>query len=217
MTEFFSVPELKSRGWTEASIRSLLGEPDKTKTNPIYRTGSPMRLFSEARVTDAEASEDFIDWKKKSERRRAAAVARAQSQRDKTCDWATTVKIHVRKLNRRNLEYLALKHYEDLWEERGCYEKTINTVAASEDFKKRISVNYLRHVATNYESLIDDSAGKVGTHEAYSIIRGRVLQAIAEEHEWLADECRARRDKHMDEIINSSDLATTAPCNHLSK
>lgn len=41
----------KERGWTDSLIARFLGEPDKTRPNPHYRTnGAPMRLFALKRV-----------------------------------------------------------------------------------------------------------------------------------------------------------------------
>jgi hypothetical protein len=36
-------PGLRERGWTEAMIRDLLGNPDLTIGNPHYKTAAPMR------------------------------------------------------------------------------------------------------------------------------------------------------------------------------
>lgn len=52
--DYCSKAGLKARGWTEAQIRDILGEPDHTVTNPHYGSAAPMQLFSLRRVQAAE-------------------------------------------------------------------------------------------------------------------------------------------------------------------
>ena len=46
---------LKERGWTEAMIRDLLGEPDRYVDNPHYKSSGQMRLWRLQRAEAAEA------------------------------------------------------------------------------------------------------------------------------------------------------------------
>ena len=74
-----SVAGLKHRGWTDAMIRDLLGEPDKRGANPHYRKAAPTRLFKISRVELIEATEAFTERMALADRRRANAHARRRS------------------------------------------------------------------------------------------------------------------------------------------
>lgn len=66
-SRMISKATLKERGWTDASIHSLLGEPDATRKNPYYKRFAPMCLYRTSRVELTESSEGF-----------AAALARKE-------------------------------------------------------------------------------------------------------------------------------------------
>ena len=53
-------------------IRNMLGEPDKTASNPHYRRAAPMKLYSVGRVLDAEALSSFTRHGSDSKRKEAA-------------------------------------------------------------------------------------------------------------------------------------------------
>ena len=72
-TERIALSILKQRGWTEAMIRDVLGDPDALAPNPHYSKGAPMKLFTLHRVVKAESSEDYRVAKEKADRRRVAA------------------------------------------------------------------------------------------------------------------------------------------------
>ncbi|MBB6171646.1 hypothetical protein HNR23_001706 [Nocardiopsis mwathae] len=67
------MPELRQRGWSPAMVRDLLGAPDRTRTNPIFRSGAPMALYRLPRVEDAETGEGFASRAEQASRRAAAA------------------------------------------------------------------------------------------------------------------------------------------------
>ena len=69
---------LKERGWTEAMIRDLLGDPDLMVDNPHYKSASPMRLWRVHRVEAAEADPGFVAERERAERRCAAAAKGAE-------------------------------------------------------------------------------------------------------------------------------------------
>ena len=73
---------VKQRGWTEAMVREVLGEPDATAPNPHYRSaGAPMRLYYLDRVVEAETTEEFAAAKAKAERRRRSSLKGRQAAR----------------------------------------------------------------------------------------------------------------------------------------
>jgi hypothetical protein len=72
---------LKERGWTEAMIRDLLGDPDLYVDNPHYRSAAPMRLWRLQRAEAIEASPEFAVRRERAERQRAAAGKAAETRK----------------------------------------------------------------------------------------------------------------------------------------
>lgn len=72
-------PGLRKRGWTEAMIRDLLGDPDLMAGNPHCKT-TPMRLWQLQRAEAAEASPEFAARRERAERQRAAAARGAETR-----------------------------------------------------------------------------------------------------------------------------------------
>jgi hypothetical protein len=74
-------PGLKERGWTEAMIRDLLGEPDLHVDNPNYKSAAPMRLWRLQKVEAIEALPEFAARKERAERQRTAAGKAVQTKK----------------------------------------------------------------------------------------------------------------------------------------
>ena len=49
-----SISGLKSRGWTDKTVREFLGMADWTTDNPHYKNAAPMLLYDTHRVEQAE-------------------------------------------------------------------------------------------------------------------------------------------------------------------
>jgi hypothetical protein len=81
---FFSVPELKARGWTTTAIQRFLGEHDEQRPNPQYPGAAPMRLYFTERVLETEASSDFRAWYEAYDRRRVSRIARSSVPEEHT-------------------------------------------------------------------------------------------------------------------------------------
>ena len=90
-----SVPGIKARGWTDAMIRNLLGEPDYTVTNPRYSTSHPMKIYSAVRVHAAEQTEAFAVASSRSARRKESTDRNRRMRNQAALDWARDVPIHV--------------------------------------------------------------------------------------------------------------------------
>ena len=71
--ERITLSTLKSRGWTPAMIRDVLGPPDAEAPNPHYSQGAPMKLYYLHRVEAAERTEEFLQAKLKADKRRSSA------------------------------------------------------------------------------------------------------------------------------------------------
>ena len=74
-------PGLSERGWTEAMIRDLLGEPDLLADNPHYKSAAPMRLWRLQRAEAAEATPEFAVRKERAERACVAAGKAAETRK----------------------------------------------------------------------------------------------------------------------------------------
>jgi hypothetical protein len=60
--ELLGTVALKARGWTGTLIRRFLPTPDRTKVNPHYRSGPPMRLYDLARVEPRLTAGSRDEW-----------------------------------------------------------------------------------------------------------------------------------------------------------
>jgi hypothetical protein len=74
-------PGLRQRGWTEAMIRDLLGDPDLTADNPHYKTAAPMRLWRLQRAEAVEATPEFAGRRERAELQCAAAARGAETKK----------------------------------------------------------------------------------------------------------------------------------------
>ena len=79
--ECAGAPGLKARGWTEAMIRDLLGEPDVLTDNPHYKTAAPRRLWRMRKVEAAEATPEFAARRERAERQCEAASKAAGTRK----------------------------------------------------------------------------------------------------------------------------------------
>ena len=54
MSDYYTIEDLKDRGWTEAIVRNHLGKPDKRHPNKQSSLRKPIGLYSKDRVLDVE-------------------------------------------------------------------------------------------------------------------------------------------------------------------
>lgn len=192
-----SSTQLKERGWTPALVKKFLGLPDATKPNPYYRSAAPMQLYALARV---EVCEQEDCWKQ------AAAKAAVRSEAGKTAaarkaavliTQAERMSITIVRLpldtlvNRAIASYNAF-HEEMLWERGHDYERA--SEQSDPAFLERITVNYIRHNLTEYDTHLEEVAGQVGVSEAGRVIRRRVYAQIAACYSEYAEECMRQMD-----------------------
>jgi len=179
--EYLTVSKLKERGWTDAKIRDWLGEPDKLKINPMYRTAPQMKLYLEKRVIKKEKSNEFIEWKEKSKLRREKQSQRMKEvmnkKREELLKYIANLTITIPKYKKDKLYSLAVEHYNELWMYRGNYDKYAS-IDADESFLNRISVNMLRHSFSDYEYELERLFDKVGKDEGYSLLKEKVNETI---------------------------------------
>jgi Zn-finger nucleic acid-binding protein len=174
---------IKERGWTDGLIKKHLGEPDEFKKNPHYKSGPPMRLFLLERVEEIEAQSEVAESIAKVIARRpalsAAAILRADAQRNDLLDAVASVKIEIVRFEPDELRRRAIASYNSLWLDRGKLHKRA-TASDDPDFLDRITRNYARHHLVDYDSILTQLSGRVGKNDAYWLFKNRVMARIYE-------------------------------------
>ena len=190
----FTQTELKDRGWTLSAITKFLGDPDRTKPNPMYRSAAPMKLWDKTRVEAVESTDEFRSWKEgsKSRRRKASetmtAVMQAkrletiqaftealQSEVDQALAWVETAK------DLEDLEQQAIENWYNHQTSRALEGRREFPEWPGElgyETRVRWVENYVRHGLTNYEYLLHCSGGRVGRSEAYDAMKTLVSAKV---------------------------------------
>ena len=75
MTEYFTIEQLKQRGWTTDMVRMHLGKPDDLRPDPNGRLRKPIKLYSTDRVHTLEAGAAKADLGKLAEAQELAKRA----------------------------------------------------------------------------------------------------------------------------------------------
>lgn len=209
--DFFNKVELKERGWSERMVLEILKEPDETRENPKYRSGSPTQLFLCDRVKQAEESEQFKEEIKIVERRRATGKAAANKRREQTLAEVDAIPIVVPQIDAGVLIENACDNYNDyksFCREYGYdYEFAPASPSSDEAFLQRICVNYLRHRCTEYEQRLEETYRKIGAVDAKRRIRERIYRAIAAAYPAFAEECKQQMERRglRDAEVSSSE------------
>lgn len=189
-----SAAGLRARGWTPRMVRQLLGEPDLLRANPYFRTAPQTRLYRVERVEAVEASEEFRAVSAASVRRSVAAKAAAQRRRREVLARIAAEPVDVPRLPPDRLSAVAVAYRnrrdEERSHERWDHVPSPATVESCEpEALARWKVNYLRHLLTRYDELLDGLYGSTGRAAAEELLRRRVYAAISEAYPDLAQEC----------------------------
>ena len=185
---------VSDHNWTKSMIVKLLGEPDKLSVNPRYRSAAPMRLYSLARVADAEKTPEYANlWQKAKKRKEtgkkvgAMLSARAAANRQAIVEWFKALPVVIRwKGTVNGARKKGEKHALDLRIQRDldrgdysrmdyCGEPSLNTI-------NRWAVNLIRHEWSNYDDLLDMLVERCTSQscelECYEIVKAKVNAAI---------------------------------------
>lgn len=194
---------IKRPGWNEDRLERYLGAPDFTTENS-YRKNSITNWYMTKRVEKAEGYKTFQKEAHKAiaqhEKRKEAGLKAAETKRAKTRKLVeerlseVSLLKEVKGLKKNRLYNLAIDHYNDLHEwraiERNNYDFEYATIkGSSEDFLKRIAVNFLRHDGTTYDEELEAYFNHVGKHEAINMVRKHVYNLIVQEYPYLSTEC----------------------------
>jgi len=184
----------KDRGWTDTHIKTFLPEPDKLARNPFSRKAAPMKLYALERVLDVEATPEFRKAREASRTRQLAARERALAKKKEAVAVAEALPLRINPEPWPVVQQNAIEHFNRRLR-RGQSPASLKTVTHRLD---RLTVNYLRHQQTSYETELQAFKGVTGVGEAYLVVRRRILDLIAEAYPALADECERQKFEEAD-------------------
>jgi hypothetical protein len=165
-------------------VRDLLGEEDRQRRNPFYRSAARVRLWSLERVIEAETAHSFAERQEAVARRRSAARTAARERARRLREWAENVPISVDTMPAGVAMARAIEAYNE-----HNYLGDPAGPSSADAFLARITVNFLRHESTPYDSEMESCRGKPGVRQAQRALRRRVLAAIGAAYPGLATEC----------------------------
>lgn len=197
--EFITKTMLKERGWTDSLIKEFLPEPHKTSQNTYYRSAPPICLYKILIVKKIEKTKKFSIKFEKAQKRKRSAQKAVETKLNKLKKYVEEVDINVPKMSKNKLIKSAIKHYNEMQEEREYLGlKTCGQIASKnsdQDFLNRITVNYIRHCLTIYEEELNVISGKIGVWEGYVDIKEKVFDEISNVYPWLRNACDLQRLK----------------------
>ena len=200
--DYFTKTGLKDRGWNDKQITKILGVPDKEATNPYYRAGPPVCLYEVSRVLAAETTEQFLEHKKKNDKRSEAAYDAACTRRKKTFKRIEDVEIVLPKLTLDKLAAAArenynIHHYEAITNDRKERIISFTSWDQPDAFRDRVCVNYLRHRGTDYEYIIESIKGATGKEDARIMLREKIVEKIIDMYPELEEEAERQLENNM--------------------
>lgn len=190
---------LLKRGWTEAGIKRFLKSPDKTASNPHYRSGADMKLYLLSRVESIESSAEYQSFCEVNKKRKNGSFNAVRTKREKLLHQVAGWNIYIPSQNFTDTVQEAIASYNDRRSDRSedGFLNDFATMNSGKEFLNRITVNYLRHRCSPYERKLTEISGKVGTKEAYILLNQSIFKKIAEIYPTLKDEC----DRQLEEKI----------------
>ncbi|MER7111731.1 hypothetical protein [Streptomyces sp. NPDC000229] len=210
---FLTLDRLRQRGWTDAMVRDLLGEPDVQGRDPRRWSVAPVRLYLLARVEAVERTPEFAECSAAAGRSGAAARAAAERRRQAVLAAVRAEPIRVPLLPEPELERRAVRHRRLVGGSPGAGSGPAPGAAGAGGTSRsagaggagpgpggsddagalvRWQVDYLRHALSRYDTLLDGLFGATGRAEAERLLRERVYGAIARAYPRLAAECARR-------------------------
>jgi hypothetical protein len=184
-SELYSIPELKSRGWTITTINKL-GDPDDYRKNPVYSSASPMKMYCKSRVELFETSDQF-KVHVPSESRKLGAVKAVQTKIGKLIKQIENFHIEVELVDQTKLQSMAINAYNNLCFNRG--KSDIATNNSEQTFLDRITVNFIRHELTSYDEQLYQLYGKTGKEYGVDLVATKIFDKIMEVYPKYKHEC----------------------------
>ena len=188
---------LQNRGWTDRTIRILLGEPDATAPNPHGRSAPPMKLYTVERVREAEQDPRFIQAINGREQRQAAGRRAVETRRKSAVRWAaeTPILLECPTGSLDELAQMAVERRNGFLLQQEWHpgnellELLPDHRRLDPDTVARLCTNLLRHECSDYDEALAMNFGRTGSQLAVNIIRLRIHREIARWWPGLSDEC----------------------------
>lgn len=188
---YLNKTQLIERGWSPKLIKSFLGKPDD-----VHRLGYYCyeHLYFLPRVERIERGEEFISAQEKYIERRERGKDLAKRKAAERIEMAKTMPIRVVRLSPDEVLTDAIDYYNRRqrrrdWDDDNWHEFSPADTDSGQGFLERITVNYIRHNLTSYDSKLIAQKGKIGGGDAIPIIIRRVFEEIAIAYPHLSDEC----------------------------
>lgn len=119
---------------------------------------------------------------------------------DQTEKGIANAKVEIPVFAREKLREQAIEHHNSLG-----YDDRASASCAAE-FLERLEVNYLRHVYTEYDMVVNDRHAR-GSDRRHALIKNTILTAIEEAYPDLCEECEDQRVAESPEELRWSGLS----------
>lgn len=185
-TIFFSMTELRGRGWTPSMVNALLGSHDSIDLN-VQRPKRPRRLWCFGRICEAENTDEFKKRQLRAVERSARIKTMLQHASVDVIEAARFVPIDMSGVPVNYLD--AVKRTAEI----NGVQEFCDDVTGLRLGWECLAVEFLLDASTHIESVLDDYFGRPGVTHARAIIRERLLDAIADRFPELGNECARRK------------------------
>lgn len=179
------------RGWTDLLMNRFLPAPDKIADNPYYKSAGQVQLWELEKIYAIEQTAEFKVMMQSAADRKHTANKAIRTKKKRIISYVNSLVIEVPEMPEDKLVNLACDSYNNhksqLAVERG-YDFDPATPDSDEQFLNRICTNFLRHQCTRYERELERIFGKVGTQEAYALLKDKVNSAIFNKYPFLINE-----------------------------
>lgn len=201
---------IKDYGIPKSMVEKLLPNP-KLVRNPHYRCAAPMKLYPLSAVEGLLSIKDVQDAIEKHKLRSSAAKKAVQTKLDNYDAKINDAIKNIIVVIQDDVESKAIADYNDnetYLASLGYCEPKYITTNDNRDFLERITVNYIRHVLTDYDRMICDAKtkawvdrfyAKVWDDRFYAKYKNGVLDAIAKAYPKYAAECERQKETYLDE------------------
>jgi hypothetical protein len=170
-SDFVTKTQLRDEYELTDKLIGLIGEPDRTRTNPHYKSAAPVQLFDRKRV------ETFIV-------QHPVEIERARKRRQAADKAVATKTIQGHKLVEESARQLVMKPIpkrSDLVEEIAIFQ--IDRYGSTGGgINERAICSHIRHSYTNYERLLESFKGKVGALKLYEPFKVYLCCRIIEQY-----------------------------------
>lgn len=191
---YYSVSELKQRGWTTTMINRLMPTHNAERVNPKYRCAAPMKFYSVKRVNRIEQTDEFKQRKQKAKTNCSKRKDVVDNQFQKLMNYASTVEIDL-SIDSKILSFEELRNTM-LWYK--AYE--LRYYGSSKQYKRLLMFCFIRNMTfAKYENNINN---RPGADRARKALYARIDGAIVKQYPKLTQACiEIEKEEHEREMM----------------